>query len=631
MPVFMRGKPVPYPLLALPLSILIFAFMAMPVLGLETLQVTIDGRPVQESITMPYSGPEGDPVSALAVKVTGVSGAVRFVIDPADSQGCKNGEWEHASRELMVAHYEQTNYYRAPASDWHPCSSVRLGVIHDESGQEVWWTVNFAGSSKSPSEETSGTNTNQALYEIDPGISSGESIAAVEKVLWNGEDVTAEHTLLYEGGRIRTGPGLDITIRYHPGAQVRIRENSEMEIKKPTIIKDNIRVINSRLINGILDFWGWSEKSKAEKKFEFETDTAVTSIKGTQFTLAYSMGKTTLQVFEGEVEFMDKFTGDVIKVRAGESVVSGGSPEEIQSTPAGENLALGKEASQSSTAMEWGGKWDASRGVDGVKTGNLFEGGFHTDNEQNPWWQVDLGSIYEIAEVRIYNRLDCCSDRAKTIEVLLSEDGESWRNVYSHNGSTFGGADGNYLCVNVDGQTARYVRVQLQEKNWLHLDEVEVYARGGVRNETGAEPTGTNVGWNEGGSVNPEGLSPEGLNKDILGQWTIYSGGQVGTPEEWDARYRGTLSLSSWEGTYQGTVMYDIYQTKEELTEVTYQDGVLRFTRPPFLGRYVPQFFEAKVEGERMEGTFSEEGDSRHWRWWGTLDSRSNGEIQVFL
>lgn len=77
--------------------------------------------------------------------------------------------------------------------------------------------------------------------------------------------------------------------------------------------------------------------------------------------------------------------------------------------------------------------------------------------------------------------------------------------------------------------------------------------------------------------------------------------------------------------------MYDIYQTEEELTDVTYQDGVLRFTRPPFLGRGVPQFFEATVEGERMDGTFSEEGDSRHWRWWGTLDSRSSGEIEVFL
>jgi hypothetical protein len=40
-----------------------------------------------------------------------------------------------------------------------------------------------------------------------------------------------------------------------------------------------------------------------------------------------------------------------------------------------------------------------------VKIGDLFEGGFHTENEENPWWQMDLGSIYEIAEVRLYNRL----------------------------------------------------------------------------------------------------------------------------------------------------------------------------------------------------------------------------------
>ncbi|MDQ1262873.1 MAG: chitinase, partial [Euryarchaeota archaeon] len=39
------------------------------------------------------------------------------------------------------------------------------------------------------------------------------------------------------------------------------------------------------------------------------------------------------------------------------------------------NLARGRFASQSSTATEWGGNWNASRGVDGVKTGNIFEGG----------------------------------------------------------------------------------------------------------------------------------------------------------------------------------------------------------------------------------------------------------------
>ncbi|MHB8119085.1 MAG: hypothetical protein ACYDHX_10220 [Methanothrix sp.] len=50
------------------------------------------------------------------------------------------------------------------------------------------------------------------------------------------------------------------------------------------------------------------------------------------------------------------------------------------------NLALHKLASQSSTATDWGGNWDASRGVDGVKTGNIFDGGFHTDDGKNRWW-----------------------------------------------------------------------------------------------------------------------------------------------------------------------------------------------------------------------------------------------------
>jgi len=32
---------------------------------------------------------------------------------------------------------------------------------------------------------------------------------------------------------------------------------------------------------------------------------------------------------------------------------------------------------------------DAAGGVDGVKNGSW---GFHTDNENDPWWQVDLGN-----------------------------------------------------------------------------------------------------------------------------------------------------------------------------------------------------------------------------------------------
>lgn len=139
------------------------------------------------------------------------------------------------------------------------------------------------------------------------------------------------------------------------------------------------------------------------------------------------------------------------------------------------NLALGKFASQSTTATEWGGNWNASRGVDGVKTGNIFDGGFHTDYEENPWWQVDLGARHSLSYALLYNRQDCCIERAKTLEVLLSNDGQSWQSVYKHDGSVFGGADGHPLRVELGCQKARFLRVQLRETNYLHLDEVEIF------------------------------------------------------------------------------------------------------------------------------------------------------------
>lgn len=139
------------------------------------------------------------------------------------------------------------------------------------------------------------------------------------------------------------------------------------------------------------------------------------------------------------------------------------------------NLALGKFARQSSTTTGWGGNWNASRGVDGVKTGNIFEGGFHTDYEENPWWQVDLGARHSLSYALLYNRQDCCIERAKTLEVLLSNDGQNWQSVYKHDGSVFGGADGHPLRVELSCQNVRFLRVQLRETNYLHLDEVEIF------------------------------------------------------------------------------------------------------------------------------------------------------------
>ena len=135
------------------------------------------------------------------------------------------------------------------------------------------------------------------------------------------------------------------------------------------------------------------------------------------------------------------------------------------------NLALNKTASQSSTSV-YSHANDAQGAVDGVKDGRV---GFHTENQARPWWQVDLGGPASLNEVRVYNRMDCCQERARTLEVMLSDNGRDWVTVYRHDGSVFGGVtDGRPLVVALNGRQARYLRLQLNESNWFHLDEVEV-------------------------------------------------------------------------------------------------------------------------------------------------------------
>jgi len=135
------------------------------------------------------------------------------------------------------------------------------------------------------------------------------------------------------------------------------------------------------------------------------------------------------------------------------------------------NLALNRPAQQSSSS-QWSRPNDAAGAVDGVKNGGY---GFHTNQEHNPWWQVDLGHRQRLDEVVIYNRQDCCSERARTLRVLLSEDGHHWRQAYVHDGRVFGGVRGGPLRVDLDGRHARFVRLQLAERQWFHLDEVEIF------------------------------------------------------------------------------------------------------------------------------------------------------------
>ena len=126
-------------------------------------------------------------------------------------------------------------------------------------------------------------------------------------------------------------------------------------------------------------------------------------------------------------------------------------------------------------------KEDAQGGCDGVKDGTY---GFHTGEDENPWWQVDLGKPTEIERVVVYNRCDGnVQGRALKISVAISANGTEWTTAYQHSGEFFGGVpDGKPLSAPLNGASARWVRMQLPTKGYLHLDEVEVYARGSDAN-----------------------------------------------------------------------------------------------------------------------------------------------------
>ncbi len=125
-----------------------------------------------------------------------------------------------------------------------------------------------------------------------------------------------------------------------------------------------------------------------------------------------------------------------------------------------------------STSLEVTTQGDAAGGCDGIKDGAW---GFHTDCVANPWWQVDLGAVTPVARVVVWNRCDM-ADRAARLSVLASDDGTAWRTVYTHDGTVFYGAkNGPPLTASLEGVATRYIRVQVPDTTYLHLDEVEVF------------------------------------------------------------------------------------------------------------------------------------------------------------
>lgn len=144
--------------------------------------------------------------------------------------------------------------------------------------------------------------------------------------------------------------------------------------------------------------------------------------------------------------------------------------------PPGPNLALHCPALQSSVS-EWShgdAAADATRATNGIISSRPH---CHTTFEDAPWWQVDLGAVVPVAEVRIFNRLDSGQDRLSRFTLSVSPDGTLWRVVQRRDDDRIvGGADGQpHIWHPALPVPARFVRIQLLGRNFLTLDQVEVY------------------------------------------------------------------------------------------------------------------------------------------------------------
>jgi fibronectin type 3 domain-containing protein len=143
----------------------------------------------------------------------------------------------------------------------------------------------------------------------------------------------------------------------------------------------------------------------------------------------------------------------------------------------GENLALDQLSTQSSTS--------AGRGAS-LANDRLLSGGAGTQQyaattvELNPWWEVDLGSVRDIAHVRAWQSTLCCTGGLDGAQVFVSSSPFASNDpavlaadpgVFSYTiGSTIRRAE-----VPVD-EVGRYVRIAKTGTTDLALDEVQVFA-----------------------------------------------------------------------------------------------------------------------------------------------------------
>jgi hypothetical protein len=95
---------------------------------------------------------------------------------------------------------------------------------------------------------------------------------------------------------------------------------------------------------------------------------------------------------------------------------------------------------------------------------------FHTREDTTPWVEFDLLTATTFSEVYVRNRTDSVPDRAVPLVIEVSDDATNWRTV-ARRDDTFKTWTASFAPV-----TARYVRLRVDRRSYLHLEVVEIHA-----------------------------------------------------------------------------------------------------------------------------------------------------------
>jgi len=118
------------------------------------------------------------------------------------------------------------------------------------------------------------------------------------------------------------------------------------------------------------------------------------------------------------------------------------------------------------TDLAAGKPWRTSSSLSAAYSAKIL---FHTNEEMNPWFEVDLGEIKPVRRLYIKNRADARWERAVPLIVELSNDRSTWQAVAQRE-SPFAIWEPSFA-----PSKARYVRLRVPRVTFLHLEQVKVY------------------------------------------------------------------------------------------------------------------------------------------------------------